>query len=164
MKDFADFKRIEYSYGGRWEDLNQENIDILSKWRDTESSSAHAFAWGVLHLLNLTDLLPEPEDPDTGTRMHSNGEAIVDFSEVSEKLWLSPNPCSDFLVVGFPREEQDKGIISIFDGSGKLVLQNSGNPNGIQEVDTSKLPIGIYVITFTGRYGNLLTKRFEILR
>jgi hypothetical protein len=163
MKDFAAFKRMEYAYHDRWVELDQEGLDLLSKWYGDERSSAHSNAWGVLHLFGLVDVLPEPENPDTDVRMllenSSVRSSIVDLRDIV----LSPNPCSEYLIVSYPKESNSAGTITIYDSSARVVSINTTNVMGIQEIDTSNLVQGIYVLKYSDKLGRNISKRFEII-
>jgi hypothetical protein len=92
-------------------------------------------------------------DNNVSTGQHISAEGAV-FS-------LYPNPASEQLTIGFPKENSESDILFIRDLAGKLILQQT-----IQQkqttIDVSQLPAGVYFCTVMRPDGSIANNRFII--
>jgi len=62
---------------------------------------------------------------------------------------MFPNPASNYVQLSIP-EKLDNKVVTIYDNSGKLILQTElGNDSIDNQIDISKLSRGIYILNFT---------------
>jgi carboxyl-terminal processing protease len=61
-----------------------------------------------------------------------------------------PNPCNDHIYFNFKTKPSNNGLLSIYDLTGKMIIQNyiEANP-GILEVNVSSLQKGAYIYSYT---------------
>ena len=61
---------------------------------------------------------------------------------------MYPNPASNYVLLSIP-EKLDNKIITIYDNSGKLILQTQlSNDTNESQIDISKLSRGVYILNF----------------
>lgn len=88
-----------------------------------------------------------------------SAENSIDLNEV--QLYLSPNPTSNQLTVGFHGKDLQDGMVTIRDAFGRTI--NSLHTQvyaGELQYDVSKLSQGVYFVTVKGANGTALTQRF----
>jgi Secretion system C-terminal sorting domain len=145
MADFAALKQIQLSLGNDWTLAHPEEISNLEIWSSNPKSSAYGQAISVLHTLELTDVLPEPELPfeDRGSMTLTNPKRTVYLPELS----AYPNPASDHTFVNYPSEADGIGTLEIYSPIGQLLDWYALNDNGVIELNTQVYPAGIYLLT-----------------
>lgn len=73
-----------------------------------------------------------------------------------------PNPANDILNVTLPSLNEEKAIVTIFDLSGRMMLQETANAAQF-EVNVSQIPAGMYILTV--KNGNdLHTEKVQVVR
>ena len=72
--------------------------------------------------------------------------ATTEVVSNASKIYLYPNPTSDFIRIKSPAKEKLK--VNIFSATGQLVLQGFYNPD--QDIDVSLLSTGLYLVQANG--------------
>ncbi|HOV12181.1 MAG TPA: T9SS type A sorting domain-containing protein, partial [Bacteroidales bacterium] len=74
--------------------------------------------------------------------------AVLGTAELSENAGISiyPNPVSDYLVVTMGTGFLEKGVISVYSNTGKLVKRFPVNKNDQMVMDMSDMPKSTYII------------------
>jgi len=84
--------------------------------------------------------------------------AVASVTQISS-LKIFPNPCNDFLTIGFPFENENT-VVRITDASGRVMKQEKFSADQKIRINTSDLPSGVYLISFEA---NAITYRNSIV-
>jgi hypothetical protein len=122
-------------------------------------------------MIRSIELLPEGGFLMSGTGIGNAGDIAVHSvdaggstpplgigagTQPAARLRLLPNPASGSVTVLLPA---DTGFVRVYDISGRLAAETQAN-EGRVTLDISRLPEGIYTVTFSG----VVASRFTIIR
>ncbi len=105
--------------------------------------SAYGQALAVLHSLELTAILPEPEIPLEERSLVIHREK-KDF--VKPTLGAFPNPTNGITYISYPADADGVASIELYDEIGRTVSIHQLTGKGILELNMAKQPAGIYLI------------------
>ncbi|MCT4647307.1 MAG: T9SS type A sorting domain-containing protein [Carboxylicivirga sp.] len=132
----VDMKNVMYVYGthdaavGRLLDEEIELLEGNGARVERIAGGSHSSPFAEIRLINVLDFIRPPVS--TG----------MDEFEVNE-IKMYPTLIANMLTI----ETQQAGIIMIHDMSGKMLIQKQLNA-GVQKVEVSDLPAGIYIATY----------------
>jgi hypothetical protein len=103
-----------------------------------------------------------------GEYTFANGVSTVLIGTGSEpdlqnQIGIYPVPATDILNIELPQNMTDNYSATITDAQGKVVIQQNVR-NGVNTIDVSSLPDGIYFCTVTGRQGLISENKFTVIR
>jgi hypothetical protein len=87
----------------------------------------------------------------------------VESDEADVQITVNPNPTSDQTTVTFTSEVDERGVLAVYDLTGKRVAELYGgdieaNQNYRFYFDPSDLPNGVYICRYTGQSKTATTK------
>ncbi|MCK6641792.1 MAG: T9SS type A sorting domain-containing protein [Bacteroidia bacterium] len=83
--------------------------------------------------------------------------------ELQNQIGIYPVPATDILNIELPQNMTENYSATISDAQGKIVIQQNVR-NGVNTIDVSALPDGIYFCTVTGRQGIISENKFTVIR
>jgi hypothetical protein len=83
--------------------------------------------------------------------------------EMQLQIGLYPVPANDILNIELPQQMTGTYSATITDAQGKIVIQQNVH-SGINALNVSSLPDGIYFCTVTGKEGLITENKFTIIR
>jgi hypothetical protein len=135
---------MQLNLNNDWTSATANQINDLEYWASNPLSSAFANALGILHSLNLTDVLPEPEVPVEERGLEVTLEKRPIF--IKPQLSAYPNPAKESTYLTYPEEADGIGLLEIHDGLGQVMLSTKLNTKGIYELNTSNFKAGVYLL------------------
>ncbi|MFN0032627.1 MAG: T9SS type A sorting domain-containing protein [Flavobacteriales bacterium] len=144
MQDLVAFKTIQLELNGDWNLLHPNQMTSLENWAANPASAASAEALAVLHHLDLTDALPEPELPfdERGSNIRTVRKPKVSAIVLN----TYPNPAKENTFVTYPSELDGIGQLHVYNELGQTISTLSLNGKGIAELDIQGYPVGLYLV------------------
>jgi hypothetical protein len=91
--------------------------------------------------------------------MKDNSSEIAD-SEILNSISVFPNPANEDITIYYCKENTE---IYIFDLTGRIMLSQKVGDKECK-VNTSALPVGIYIITMSGENDQMFNAKLQIVR
>lgn len=145
MSDYTSLKTMQLALNNDWTQANPVQLADLALFAANKQSSAYGAAISVLHSLEVTEVLPEPELPFEDRSAFSLNPQMPDV--YIPELSAYPNPATDHTFITYPADADGIGKLVVYDIMGKLVSIYILNGKGIIEIDTKQLVMGVYLLS-----------------
>ncbi len=133
---------------------------VTTSWNGTASGPAEAFSITIRAKANakLSDVLTVGSNLTTAEAYGADGEVMnvqlkFNTGKISGEEFMlyqnEPNPALDYTKIGFNLPQSDKGTLTVYDVSGRVLTVRSGDFNkGYNEVRLTKAELGVSGVLF----------------
>ncbi len=144
-------------------EVNLKRLQAIAKLCPYESGPAVYNARALLTKVDQTVYFNACEMPNSSSRIQTNDNSIA--QQDKDKVIIYPNPASDKLHIAVQLEADQKGQLSIYDITGKLLISEtiSGNST-VSEISTASLSEGIYMYKLTVNDVAVKSGKLSIIR
>lgn len=161
MSDYTSLKTMQLALNNDWTQANPSQLADIELWAINSQSSAYGSAISVLHSLEVSEVLPEPEMPFEDRSAFSLDLLMPDVH--LPDLSAYPNPATDHTFITYPAEADVIGKLEVYDSMGQLVSSNILNGKGIIEIDTKRLVTGVYLLSIVVEGQSILDRKLIII-
>ncbi len=161
MSDYTSLKTMQLALNNDWTQANPSQLADIELWAINSQSSAYGSAISVLHSLEVSEVLPEPEMPFEDRSAFSLDLLKPDVH--LPDLSAYPNPATDHTFITYPAEADVIGKLEVYDSMGQLVSSNILNGKGIIEIDTKRLVTGVYLLSIVVEGQSILNSKLIII-
>ncbi|TAL67523.1 MAG: T9SS type A sorting domain-containing protein [Bacteroidetes bacterium] len=87
---------------------------------------------------------------------------VEEFSNIDEKIILSPNPADDFICINFENTARIPDFLRLYDGIGNVVYEKRYINENYMKINTSGLASGLYMLQI-GSGGGLMSRKVLVV-
>ncbi len=92
-------------------------------------------------------------------RLAFTARNLVCLNEIETGLW--PNPATDRVVVTYPKEMGEGGILRIYDTTGAIHFESDLEEHGAMEVNLEHLETGLYFVQL--EYKSVMVQTLKLM-
>jgi hypothetical protein len=134
------------SSNGNFTNLSALQISTLTNMAETTLDESNTIAKSILLMQDIDLGEPQPNFP-----LQFRGAATarpMRNRQITNDFEVYPNPVDAEAHIAYPIEMDGVGMISVYDSSGRLVIEQSLNQKGVLTIATKTLDPGLYQIIF----------------
>ncbi len=144
LQFMADADSLDYHLS-QTDSVPSSTVNSLWNISQSDTSSRGQLALAYLHGFNATAWLPVPEAGAEPKSLSSGGkEEKEEPYEIETGLW--PNPATHRVVVTYPKEMGQGGLLRIYDPTGAIHFESDLEDTGAMEVNLEHLETGLYFV------------------